>query len=120
MKYLFQTLIIVITLACVRALSAADEDPVKLSPNNYKVLLKNKQVRVLEVVLKPGDKSPMHHHPDNVIYVIKGGTARFTDEKGKSDMVTLKTGEVMYREDQHHEVENVGKTTIRVLNVELD
>ena len=120
MKYTLQTLIVVVALTCAQALSAASEDPVKLSPENYKVLLKNKQVRVLEVMLKPGDKSPMHHHPDNVIYVIKGGSARFTDEKGKSQVVTLKTGEVMYREDQHHEVENVGKTVIRVLNVELD
>jgi oxalate decarboxylase/phosphoglucose isomerase-like protein (cupin superfamily) len=52
--------------------------------------------------------------------VIKGGTARMTDEHGKSTVMALKSGEVMYREDQHHEVENIGKTTIHVLNVELD
>jgi len=120
MKYFLQTLIVITALCCAKTLVAAQEDPVKLSPDQYKVVLKNKQVRVLDVRLKPGAKSPMHHHPDNVIYVIRGGTARFTDEKGKSQVMTLKTGECLFREDQHHEVENVGKTEIHVLNVELD
>lgn len=118
MKHILTSLTIVTGLCCAQSLFA--QDPVKISPDHYKVILRNKQVRVLEVRLKPGDKSPMHHHPDNVIYVIRGGTARFTDEHGKSTVTTLKTGECLWREDEKHEVENVGKTEIRVLNVELD
>lgn len=119
MKYLLQTLIVVIALSCVRASSAAEEDPVKISPDKYKVILQNRQVRVLEVRLKPGAKSPMHEHPDNVIYVIKGGKVRFTDEKGKSQETELKTGECKFRDHEEHAVENIGKTEIRALNIEL-
>jgi hypothetical protein len=34
------------------------QDPVKASPQYYKVLLENDQVRVLEYRLKAGDKEP--------------------------------------------------------------
>jgi hypothetical protein len=35
------------------------QDPVKLSPQYYNVLLDNGHVRVLEYRLKPGEKEPM-------------------------------------------------------------
>ena len=38
-------------------------DPVKLSPQYYKVRLDNARVRVLEYHLKPGEKEMMHSHP---------------------------------------------------------
>jgi len=41
------------------------QDPVKLSPQYYKVLLENDQVRVLEYRLKSGEKEPTHSHPSN-------------------------------------------------------
>ena len=119
MKYLLQTLIVVVALSCARALPAAEEDPVKLSPDKYKVILQNRQVRVLDVRLKPGAKSPMHEHPDYVIYVLKGGMVRFTDEKGRSQDTELKTGECKFRDHQEHAAENIGKTEIHVLNIEL-
>ena len=36
--------------------ASQDRDPVKLSPQYYKVLLNNEQVRVLEYRLKPGER----------------------------------------------------------------
>jgi quercetin dioxygenase-like cupin family protein len=33
---------------------------------------------VLEVVSKPGEVAKMHHHPDHVLYVLKGGKASLT------------------------------------------
>ena len=118
MKYIVQTLVVLVGLCGAQALFA--QDPVKISPDKYRVILHHKQVRVLDVRIKPGAKSPMHSHPDNVLYVLRGGTARFTDDKGKTTEVTLKTGECQFREDGKHEVENIGKTEIHVLNIELD
>jgi len=116
MKYLFYTAVVAGSLCCAQGLKA--QDPVKLSPDQYKVILSNKHVRVLDVVLKPGAKSAMHSHPDSVVYVIKGGMVRFTDAKGKSKEMTLKTGECLWREDEKHAVENIGKTTLHVLQLE--
>jgi quercetin dioxygenase-like cupin family protein len=119
MKYLLQTFVVVVALSLARVVTAAEEDPVKIAPDNYKVILKNRQVRVVEARLKPGTKVPMHEHPDCVLYVIKGGKARFTDEKGRSQDVELKAGEVKFRDHEEHAVENIGKTEIRVLHVEM-
>jgi hypothetical protein len=44
----------------VQAVLAAEDDPVKLAPDRYKVILNNNKVRVLDVRLKPDQKSPMH------------------------------------------------------------
>ena len=44
---------------------ATAQDPVKLSPHYYKVLLENDQVRVFEYRLKPGEKEPMHSQSNN-------------------------------------------------------
>ena len=59
------------------------QDPVKLSPNLYKILLENDQVRVLEYRVKPGDKEPMHSHPAGVVYVFTDGRAKTTTPDGK-------------------------------------
>lgn len=117
MKIYFQALIVAAGLCFVQTTFA--QDPVKQSPDKYKVVLNNDKVRVLDVRLKPGDKSPMHSHPDNVIYVISGGTAKFTDAKGKATDTTMKAGECKWRKAETHAVENTGKTEVHVLNIEL-
>src|SRR5207248_2474521 len=50
------------------------QDPLKASPQYYKILLENDRVRVLEYRLKPGEKEAMHSHPAGVVYVLSGGT----------------------------------------------
>ena len=39
-------------------------DAVTVAPNNYKTLLENDRIRLLEYRGKPGDKTEMHSHPD--------------------------------------------------------
>ena len=46
-------------------------DVLEVAKSGYKLLLENKKVRVMEIRLKPGEKSPMHNHPnDHVVYVV--------------------------------------------------
>jgi hypothetical protein len=48
---------------CARASRVAPQpDPVRQSPQYYRVLVDNEVVRVLEYRLKPGEKEPMHGH----------------------------------------------------------
>src|SRR5438128_12575180 len=72
---------------------AAPQYPVKLSPQCYKVLLENEQVRVLEYRLKPGEKEPMHSHPAGVVYVLGDGTLKFTYSDGRTEERAAKAGE---------------------------
>ena len=98
---------------------AAEDDPVKLAPKNYRVVLNNDKVRVIDVRIKPGQKMPMHSHPDYLVYAVENGTVMFWDEHGKSSKVHLRAGQWSWRNDETHSVQNVGKHTIHVYNVEL-
>jgi quercetin dioxygenase-like cupin family protein len=67
-------------------------DPVKVAPQVYKVLLENDQVRLLEITLNPGGKVPMHSHPDYVIYCLSAGKVRFTSPEGQTAEPEMKKG----------------------------
>jgi quercetin dioxygenase-like cupin family protein len=95
------------------------QDPVSVSPKIYKVLLDNDQVRVLDIRMQPGDKSPMHSHPNSVIYALSAGTVRFTSEDGKANEVKFENGQCLWRPAEKHEPQNVGKTEVHVIQIEL-
>ena len=101
------------------ARAALAQDPVKLSPNLYKVLLENDQVRVLEYRVKPGDKEPVHSHPAAVVYVFTDGKAKATMPDGKSQVIESKAGETIWSEPVTHAWEYLGPGNGRVLIVEL-
>jgi quercetin dioxygenase-like cupin family protein len=52
----------------VAAKTAMAQDPVKVEPNTSTVLLENDRVRVLDVQIKPGEKTAMHSHPAALVY----------------------------------------------------
>jgi quercetin dioxygenase-like cupin family protein len=59
-----------------------------------------------------------HHHPDHVVYALKGGKLKLTTG-GKTNDVNAEAGQVMFLNAQNHEVENVGKTVVDLIVVEL-
>jgi len=93
-------------------------DPMVAASNVYKFLNENERVRVLEVVFKPGDMAKMHHHPEHVVYVLKGGRLRLTSE-GKTQDMDLSAGSVVFLKEQNHEATNVGNSVIDLVVVEL-
>ena len=110
---------VVILVAAGLVTNARAQDPVAVSPNIYKVLLDNDQVRVLEIRLKPGEKSPMHSHPNSVIYGLSSGTVRFTGEDGKTNDSKFEKGQCLWRPAEKHQPENVGKTEVHAIQIEL-
>ena len=105
------------------AMSAAGrvttQDPVKVSPQYYMVRFENERVRVLEYHLKPGEKEATHSHPPGVVYVLSDATIRSLHPDGTSSETVGKAGEVFWRDDTTHGVENVGATEARAIAVEL-
>jgi len=93
-------------------------DPMDVAANVYSCIMENDRVRVLNVVFQPGDKAPMHHHPDHVIYVLKGGTIKMRSGNTTSEM-ELKAGDAVFLEEQSHEAQNVGDTVVDLIVVEL-
>jgi quercetin dioxygenase-like cupin family protein len=106
-----------LALALVVELRA--QDPVKVAPSNYKVILENDDVRVIEVNYKPGDKTPTHSHPDNVAYFLTPAKARFTMADGKTQDRDEKAGTAIWSTAESHAVENTGSGHLTVLLVEL-
>ena len=95
-------------------------DVMKSAANAYKLLLENERVRVMEVVLKPGEKAPMHNHPnDHVVYVVNDAKFRLDFPDGKSAEFDLKAGQAVMMDSGPHETTNVGPTVGRNLVVEV-
>ena len=115
MKKLILTAIISVLAAFV----AKAQDPAKVDPEHYKVLLDNEYVRIMDVRHKPGEKSPMHSHPHHVIYALAGGTVKATSSDGKTSTETTKAGQVFWVDAETHMVENIGKTETHALDIEL-
>ena len=98
---------------------ALAQDPVKVAPDNYKVLLENDRVRVLDVHVKPGEKTPMHSHPANVIYAFDAAKTKFTFPGGKTQTRSFKAGDVIWGAAEKHAGENTGSNEVHVLVFEL-
>ena len=110
----------IVCMSILAVVTAKAQDPVKVDPAHFKVILDNKQVRIMDVRIKPGEKTPMHSHPNHVIYSLAGGTTKFTLADGKTETVTSKAGKAVWHNAETHVVENVGKTETHALDIELN
>ena len=94
------------------------EHAAKVAPHVYKVLFENERVRLLEVIMQPGDSSEMHSHPDNLVYGLSGGKVAFTAPSGEIAELEVPAGASMWMEATEHATENVGGTAIHALMFE--
>jgi quinol monooxygenase YgiN/quercetin dioxygenase-like cupin family protein len=99
--------------------AAVAQDPVPLYPQNYKVLLENDRVRVLDFQLKKGAKEDFHAHPAAVTYVIAPFKIRFTFPDGSTRIREAKAGDVFYGDALTHASENIGDTDAHGLLIEM-
>src|SRR5712692_7570182 len=95
------------------------QDAATVTPKVVKVKLENDRVRVLEFISDPGDKEGWHSHPAFVVYVVTGGTLRINTPNGKSNDVEFTAGDILFRVPVTHATENIGKTQLRAIIVEL-
>jgi quinol monooxygenase YgiN/quercetin dioxygenase-like cupin family protein len=97
----------------------ADTDPLKIYPENYKIIIENERVRVLDFKLQKGAKEHTHRHPAHVVYVLTGFKIRFSFPDGKTAVRETKTGDVLYSDAVAHASENIGDTDAHGILVEL-
>ncbi len=93
-------------------------DPIQVSPANYRLLMENERVRVLEMNLPAGQSDVRHSHPAETVYFVQGGRARIHVADGGIAEVDLPDGHVMWHEPWTHQVDNVGNSDIRAVIVE--
>ena len=104
---------VALTMPC----AYAADDVCAVGPTHCKILKEDAKVRVIDYTAKAGDKVAMHTHPAHVIYVIKGGTTKFTMPDGSTKEVHMKAGDAVINPAVTHATESV--TGLHVIIVEM-
>lgn len=114
-----RTLALVAAGFCLTGSAAFAQDPAKVNPKNYHVVIDNARVRVLHVVVATGEKTIMHEHPDNITVMLTDGKMTFTEADGKSQAVEVKAGQALWSGTQKHMGVNSGTSPLEAIVVEL-
>lgn len=109
---------LIATFVCA-ASAAHAQDVVKSDPQHNTVEFENDEVRVIRFKYAPGEKSPMHEHPRNVIVWLTDAKYTSTNAEGKTGELDAKKGQALWRPAVKHVVENVGPTATEGIMVEM-
>jgi quercetin dioxygenase-like cupin family protein len=99
--------------------AAFAQDPVKVDPQHYKVVLENASVRVLRISYAPGAKSVMHQHPEAIVIPLSDSKVRFHMADGKSEENSMASESAMYSPAGTHSPENIGSGPVNAILVEF-
>lgn len=100
--------------------AAREMDGLVASPQNFRLILENDQVRVLEYTLLPGMKDRQHTHPQRVTHIVSGGKLRIGLPDGRHIDLDETTGDTVWSTPASpHDTENIGATPVRILLVEV-
>lgn len=95
-------------------------DVLSVAPEHYRVLVDNPHVRVIENILKPGERDGEHTHPAGWYYVSRGGKMRVVHADGKVEVWAPKSGESGWMEaEASHTSENIGPAPMSFILVEV-
>jgi hypothetical protein len=97
-----------------------DLDVLKVIPENYKLILDNQFVRVIEARVPPGTVEPPHRHMRGVSVCMTEYTieSRAVPD-GEWVRSERKLGTVYWSDASLHQLRNVGKTTSHTIRIEL-
>jgi quercetin dioxygenase-like cupin family protein len=90
------------------------------SPDNFKLLLENDHVRVLQYTLLPAALDHWHTHPPRFGYVLSGAKIRVTEADGSHEDYDEKTGDNYWADfSPLHDTYNMGSTPYVAVLVEV-
>jgi quercetin dioxygenase-like cupin family protein len=90
-------------------------------PPAQKLLMRNRRVRVWEMVLEPGESYPLHRHRYPYLSImLEDASVVMTNGAGRMERLKVRAGDVVWRvPPDDHSVRNVGRTRFRNRLVEL-
>jgi hypothetical protein len=115
---LFVTLLTIPSLVITLGKANA-QDPVQVSPEIYRLMLDNDQVRVIQYQAGPGQRDQMHSLPQHLTYTLTPVKLKVMAPDGNITNVEAKEGEVYWQAPVTHSIENVGKSEAKILIVEI-
>jgi beta-alanine degradation protein BauB len=95
------------------------QDPVKVSPDHYKIEIENEFVRVLRSSGGGHVTTPMHEHPANVVVYLKDADVRVVGPDGSKKDSRRKRGDAIWNGPQKHERVNLNEKPYELIQVEL-
>lgn len=102
-----------VSLACGLVLATASvaraQDPARVDAKHYQVLIDNARTRVFHVVVGPGEKVPMHEHPDAIMIPLTVPPTRDGSQAPAAFFMSA----------QKHGGDNPGTTPVDFIYVEL-
>jgi quercetin dioxygenase-like cupin family protein len=118
MKNLIKILIVFVCFIFANN-SVKSQELNKVDPAHCAILNDTLNVKLMKITLHPGEKLPVHSHPVYMFYCLTGGKITFTSE-GKTITKTYKAGDHYINGPVNaHSHENVGKTDISILLIEI-
>ncbi len=99
--------------------AAGEQDPLALYPENYRVLLENDRVRVLDFRLARGATEQMHMHPAHLAVFLEDFTIRFTLPDGSHALREGHPHQISWSDGVAHASENIGASDAHGILVEL-
>lgn len=108
-----------IALTLIATAAPPTQDPLDVNPSIYNLKMNNDRVRVFIVLFKPGQEIAVHKHPDHVVHSITSGRLMIHETGKEPVTMDVPAGATLFLPAQSHSAKNVGKTTLRLLVVEL-
>lgn len=99
--------------------SVVAQDPAKVSPETYKVILDNPTVRVFRVTGAPGQKVAMHSHPDHLAVALSPGKVQIMPKGGEAMTLDMASETASYVPAGAHESIAMGAAPLDALVIEL-
>jgi pimeloyl-ACP methyl ester carboxylesterase/quercetin dioxygenase-like cupin family protein len=99
-----------LTFLLLTALPLVAQDPVAVDPQHNKIEYEDSKVRVIRYTLAPGEKSPMHEHPEMLVVNLTNARIRITSANVEVQDLDFRPGEVLHRAPVRHAAENIGNT----------
>jgi mannose-6-phosphate isomerase-like protein (cupin superfamily) len=104
-----------------------DLDALVAAPDHHRLAYEDDRVRVLETIIQPGDKTPLHTHSyPGTLYALSGSDFVRRDAEcdvildSRSAGICIKSGEAMWSGALGpHTLENVGRTPIHIIATEV-
>ncbi len=101
-------------------MSTYPQDAAIVSSKTHKVLFENDQVRVLEVMIQPGEKEPLHMHPYKSIMIISNpARIKYFNKDGNQVSETKAEGVTWTEPMELHSAENVDNKPFHGYRIEI-
>lgn len=95
-----------------------DLDSVKVDPAHHQVVFENDQVRVVRWIVRAGDKTLNHSHPNNLNICLTDYSGKVAVPGAKVSEVRARAGSVTWRQAGSHAVENLANQPMEGILVE--